>query len=70
MGLSFSVVDVEYHHLWAEALGVLSTALEISQVSVTREANLEAEILFNMGEKLFTSIDDSNICARYQFIKI
>ncbi|XP_046336681.2 cilia- and flagella-associated protein 54-like isoform X2 [Haliotis rufescens] len=44
------VVDVEYHHLWAEALGVLSTALEISQVSVTREANLEAEILFNMGK--------------------
>ena len=35
--------------LWSEAYGVLTTALEISQASVSREANLEAEILFNLG---------------------
>ncbi|XP_063397833.1 cilia- and flagella-associated protein 54-like isoform X1 [Mytilus trossulus] len=36
--------------LWTEVLGVLTTALELSQASVSREANLEAEILFNLGK--------------------
>ncbi|XP_041347318.1 cilia- and flagella-associated protein 54-like [Gigantopelta aegis] len=36
--------------LWSNALGVLTTALEISKISITREANLEAEILFMMGK--------------------
>lgn len=35
---------------WTEALGVLMTALELSHVSVMREANLEAEILLNLGK--------------------
>jgi hypothetical protein len=35
--------------LWVEVLGVLTTALEISQASVSREAYIEAEILFNLG---------------------
>ncbi|KAL3852227.1 hypothetical protein ACJMK2_015897, partial [Sinanodonta woodiana] len=36
--------------LWSEVLGVLTTALEISQASAMREAALEAEILLNMGK--------------------
>ncbi|KAK3608116.1 hypothetical protein CHS0354_004771 [Potamilus streckersoni] len=36
--------------LWSEVLGVLTTALEISQASVMREVALEAEILLNMGK--------------------
>ena len=35
---------------WVECLGVLSTALEIMQVSVRREASAEAEILLAMGQ--------------------
>lgn len=35
--------------MWSDALGVLKTAQELSQVSVTREAYLEAEILLNIG---------------------
>ena len=44
--------------LWVEVLGVLTTALEISQASVSREAYLEAEILFNLGN--FYSLDRYN----------
>jgi hypothetical protein len=36
--------------MWSDVLGVLKTALAISQVSVTREAYLEAELLLNIGE--------------------
>lgn len=36
--------------MWSDVLGVLTTALEISQVSVTREAYLEAELLLNIGK--------------------
>ena len=36
--------------LWGCALGTLNTALELSRVSVTRVASLEAEILLNMGK--------------------
>ena len=35
--------------MWSDALGVLMTALEISRVSVMREAYLEAELLLNIG---------------------
>lgn len=35
---------------WVECLGVLSTALEIMQVSARREAATEAEILLTMGK--------------------
>ena len=37
--------------MWSDALGVLMTALEISRVSVTREAYLEAELLLNIGKQ-------------------
>ena len=46
--------------LWVEVLGVLTTALEISQASVSREAYLEAEILFNLGN-IFNSLERYNI---------
>ncbi|GFO44544.1 hypothetical protein PoB_007104900 [Plakobranchus ocellatus] len=36
--------------LWVDCLGVLTTALEISQVSASREAAVEAEILLLMGK--------------------
>ncbi|KAK3792964.1 hypothetical protein RRG08_060658 [Elysia crispata] len=36
--------------MWVDCLGVLTTALEISQVSACREAALEAEILLLMGK--------------------
>ncbi|XP_012946048.1 cilia- and flagella-associated protein 54 [Aplysia californica] len=36
--------------LWVDCLGVLTTALEISQVSAAREASVEAEILLLMGK--------------------
>ena len=48
-----------FHRL--EVLGVLTTALEISQASVSREAYLEAEILFNLGNIFFYSLDTYNI---------
>ncbi|XP_021355787.1 cilia- and flagella-associated protein 54-like isoform X2 [Mizuhopecten yessoensis] len=35
---------------WTHALGVLTTARELSQVAVMREANLEAEILLQLGK--------------------
>lgn len=41
--------DKDPAQLWTEALGVLMTAKELSQVIITREANLEAEILLNLG---------------------
>ena len=36
--------------LWAEPLGVLSTALEMCQVIAQRVAGLEAELLLNIGK--------------------
>ncbi|GFS23152.1 cilia- and flagella-associated protein 54-like [Elysia marginata] len=36
--------------MWVDCLGVLTTALEISQVSACREAALEAEVLLLMGK--------------------
>ncbi|XP_056000170.1 cilia- and flagella-associated protein 54-like isoform X4 [Ostrea edulis] len=42
--------DKDPVQLWSGALGVLMTARELSQASVTREANLEAEILLNLGK--------------------
>ncbi|XP_062618793.1 cilia- and flagella-associated protein 54-like [Saccostrea cucullata] len=42
--------DKDPVQLWSAALGVLMTARELSQASVTREANLEAEILLNLGK--------------------
>ena len=36
--------------MWTDALGVLKSALELSQVSALREAYLEAELLLNIGE--------------------
>ncbi|RUS83830.1 hypothetical protein EGW08_008411 [Elysia chlorotica] len=36
--------------MWVDCLGVLTTALEISQISACREAALEAEILLLMGK--------------------
>lgn len=41
--------DKDPAQLWTGALGVLMTAKELSQVIITREANLEAEILLNLG---------------------
>lgn len=41
--------DKDPVQLWTGALGVLMTAKELSQAIVTREANLEAEILLNLG---------------------
>lgn len=41
--------DKDPAQLWTGALGVLMTAKELSQAIVTREANLEAEILLNLG---------------------
>lgn len=41
--------DKDPAQLWTGALGVLMTAKELSQACVTREANLEAEILLNLG---------------------
>nr|XP_034306398.1 cilia- and flagella-associated protein 54 isoform X5 [Crassostrea gigas] len=42
--------DKDPAQLWTGALGVLMTAKELSQVIITREANLEAEILLNLGK--------------------
>nr|XP_022298604.1 cilia- and flagella-associated protein 54-like isoform X3 [Crassostrea virginica] len=42
--------DKDPAQLWTGALGVLMTANELSQACVTREANLEAEILLNLGK--------------------
>nr|XP_022298746.1 cilia- and flagella-associated protein 54-like isoform X3 [Crassostrea virginica] len=42
--------DKDPTQLWTGALGVLMTAKELSQACVTREANLEAEILLNLGK--------------------
>ncbi|XP_052282343.1 cilia- and flagella-associated protein 54-like isoform X6 [Dreissena polymorpha] len=42
--------DLEPVSMWTDALGVLMWALEISRVSVTREAYLEAELLLNIGK--------------------
>ena len=41
---------------WRDCLGVLTTALEISQISVAREAAVEAEILLLMGEFIFLNV--------------
>lgn len=41
--------DKDPAQLWTGALGVLMTTKELSQACVTREANLEAEILLNLG---------------------
>ncbi|XP_078309887.1 cilia- and flagella-associated protein 54-like isoform X6 [Crassostrea virginica] len=42
--------DKDPAQLWTGALGVLMTTKELSQACVTREANLEAEILLNLGK--------------------
>ncbi|XP_053377953.1 cilia- and flagella-associated protein 54-like isoform X4 [Mercenaria mercenaria] len=42
--------DIEPVPMWSDVLGVLMTALAVSQVSVTREAYLEAELLLNIGK--------------------
>lgn len=49
--------ELEPIPMWSDALGVLKTALELSQVSATREAYLEAELLLNIG-KVLTKNDD------------
>ena len=36
--------------LWTGPLGVLTTALEVSKVSATRVASVEAELLLHMGK--------------------
>ena len=41
--------DKDNVQLWLDAYGVLTTALELSRACVTREANLEAEILLTLG---------------------
>ncbi|WAR27039.1 CFA54-like protein [Mya arenaria] len=49
--LSFSSrSDLDPVVMWTDALGVLMSALELSQASVTREAYLEAELLLNIGK--------------------
>ncbi|XP_052780184.1 cilia- and flagella-associated protein 54-like isoform X4 [Mya arenaria] len=42
--------DLDPVVMWTDALGVLMSALELSQASVTREAYLEAELLLNIGK--------------------
>ncbi|XP_064604908.1 cilia- and flagella-associated protein 54-like isoform X2 [Liolophura sinensis] len=45
---SYSSYDGETQ--WSECLGVLMTAMELSQASLNRQAALEAEIILNMGK--------------------
>ncbi len=40
---------VDVVELWSRPLGVLSTALNLSQVITERIASIEAELLLNMG---------------------
>ncbi|KAK3102398.1 hypothetical protein FSP39_011137 [Pinctada imbricata] len=42
--------DKDHVQLWLDVLGVLTTTLELSRACVSREANLEAEILLSLGK--------------------
>ena len=44
-------------HLWVRPLGVLSTALNLSEVITNRPASLEAEILLNIGNSTCIVLD-------------
>ena len=47
--LSFSIELSQVAVLWVRPLGVLNTALNLSEVITERIASLEAEILLNLG---------------------
>lgn len=49
--------------VWAAALGVLQTALEMSKVISCRAANVEVEILLCMGEPLSVLPHPSEVCS-------